>query len=81
MVGRVTGLFTADRAELHRSRVLLLLVQREVGRGHLSSSRFRDSRGSQIVLRLRDLHLGRVEAEVVVGAPLTPEAHRAEFLS
>ena len=69
-------MFTADRAELHRSRVLLLLVQREVGRDHLSSRSLKDSRGSQIALRLRDLLLGRVEAEVVVGVPLTPEAHR-----
>ena len=81
MVDRVTGLFTADRVELHHCRVLLLLVQREVGRGHLNNSSLRVSRESQITLGLRDLFLGRVEAEVVVGAPLTLEGHRAEFSS
>ena len=81
MVGKVTELFIVARAELHLSRVLLLLSQREVGRGHLSSSRLRDNKESQIALRLRDLLLGRVEAEVVVGAPLIPEAHRVVFLS
>ena len=81
MVDEVTELFSADGAEHHRSRVLLLLVQREVDRGHLSRNRLRDSRESQIVRWLRDLLRGRVEVEVVVGAPLTPEVHKAEFLS
>ena len=82
MADLVIELPSVDEGELHHSRILLLLVQQEVDKDHLSSSsRVRDNRGSQIALRLRDLLLGRVEAEVVVGAPLTPKAHRAEFLS
>ena len=81
MVGEVTEQCSAIRAELLHGRVLHLLVELGVDRGHLSSSRRRDSRGSRSVRRLRDLLLGRAEVEVVVGAPLTPVALRAEFLS
>ena len=85
MVDEVIEPYFAVRAELLHSRVLHLLVELvvELGvdRGHLSSSRRRDNRGSQIVRQLRDLLLGRAEVEVVVGAPLTPVALRAEFLS
>ena len=80
MVDRAIEPFTAARAELHHSRVLLLPVYQEGGRDH-PSSRLRDSRGSQTALRLRDLLLGRVEAEAVVEAPLIPEGHRVVFLS
>ena len=83
MADLVIELPSVDEGELHHSRILLLLVQQEVDRDHLSSSnsRVRDNRGSQIALRLMDLLLGRVEAEAVVGAPLILEAHRVVFLS
>ena len=81
MAHPVTELSSVDGVQLHHSRVLLLLVQQGVGRGHLNSSRHRDNKESQIVLPLRDLLLGRVEAEVVVGVPLTLEERRVECLS
>ena len=81
-MGEVIEPRSAVRAELLHSRVLHLLVELGVDRGHLSSSsRRRDNRGFRSVRRLRDLLLGRAEVEVVVGAPLTPVALRAEFLS
>ena len=85
MVGEATGQYSAVRAELLHSRVphllVELVVELGVSRGHLSSSRLRDSRESRTVRQLRDLLLGRAEVEVVVGAPLAPEALRAEFFS
>ena len=55
MADQVIGPYSADRVKLRLSRVLLLLVQREVDSDHLSSSRYKDSRESQIILPLRDL--------------------------
>ena len=78
MADQVIGPFSADRVDLHLVKVLSLPMQREVGRDHLSSSRYRDSRESHIVLLLRDLLLGRVEAEVVAGMPLIPGELRIE---
>ena len=82
MVDEDTGLSFADRVDLHLGRVLSLPMQREVGRDHLSSShRSGDNRESQIILPLRDLPPGWVEADVVTGMSLILEDHIVEFSS
>ena len=65
MVGRATEQRSAVREEDLHSRVRhLLAVELGVDRGRLRSSRRRDIRESRIILLLKELLLGRVEAEV-----------------